>query len=755
MVVNDIDSGAGDTLDWVKPPSSSTPGQSGGHDMKAATLGEYMDVPDEQSIVQWYSDSSSADTEVRSGWTFVFQPNYPEVTIDGLMANAASGFKVVKIVSGSESSDSRYVETYDWIVPNVTCTPTTMHCPVPTTWAHINYTTPSLYPEPAEGSCQQQKAGTSSLSGCGDMTGLSDREYSDLSTGGVTQDGGDSAQNNEAEDNGQPHWDDTAQQKHRNWAGNCGDATSYFWFEKIACGSTRTFYTDRSLIVDFVQLTPTPEDINAILDLYYTTKAPLAGASGSPGLTFINGDYHIPPVLPPKLNCSCSAGMDAYASLLSVVSETPTPGAPVTLDPEVLNTGTSKIVATLRMYQDPTYSIPASAAQNIPVVISRFYLEVSTKFTRNRITISDCNSAHTEAKLNASDRLKPRSDYCDNSTFDSKTEAVPAGVTHMDRISMKKFKFQTTTDVFMQCKIRACAQQPCGTCGIRRNLQSVDLSPADGEMFAPPLSVRVSHRDTKALTFADPVGSVPAPVAAAPITNVQTAQAQTSKPIEVSSEMTLTSVTPAWAVQNRAALTETLRSTLALQADEELVITSITAARRGRSLQEGGVKIDFVIGVSDSSRATVSQSKLNQLSTGSPALVQAFSTQLDQQLQARGQAPVALPAAAMAFQPAQVQQKVQTAGGVWVLPTQVNNNYYQQQPQAQQATTTSSSTKDSKDDNSSMLLILGVAIAALLLIIVVQRGKSMSSAAPAAAEPQDQSYSNKIAGLDNIEAEMQ
>jgi hypothetical protein len=200
--------------------------------------------------VQWYSDSSSTDSEVRSGWTFVFQPNYPEVNIDGLMANAASGFKVVKMVSGSESADSRYVETYDWIVPNVTCTPTTMHCPVPTTWAHINYTTPSLYPEPAEGSCQQQKAGTSSLSGCADMTGLSDREYSDLSTGGVTQDGGDSAQNNEAEDNGQPHWDDSAQQKHRNWAGNCGDATSYFWFEKIACGSTRTFYTDRSLIVE-------------------------------------------------------------------------------------------------------------------------------------------------------------------------------------------------------------------------------------------------------------------------------------------------------------------------------------------------------------------------------------------------------------------------------------------------------------------------------------------------------------------------
>jgi hypothetical protein len=190
------------------------------------------------------------------------------------------------------------------------------------------------------------------------------------------------------------------------------------------------------------------------------------------------------------------ASMDAYASLLSVVSKTPAPGAPATLDPEVRNAGTSKIVATLRMYQDPTYSIPASSTAAMPIVVSRFYLEVSTKFTRNRITISDCTSAHVEASLNATDALKPRSNYCDNSTFDTMTERSPNGVTHMDRLSMKKFKYQGTTDVFMQCKIRACAQQPCGVCtgngDARRALQSnVDLSPAEGEMFAPPVSLCV------------------------------------------------------------------------------------------------------------------------------------------------------------------------------------------------------------------------------------------------------------------------
>merc|ERR1711981_412141 len=148
-----------------------------------------------------------------------------------------------------------------------------------------------------------------------------------------------------------------------------------------------------------------------------------------------------------------------------------------------LNTGSSKIIATLRAYQDPTYSIPASSTAAMPIVVTRFYLEVSTKFTRNRITISDCTSSNQEQLLNMSSALRPRMNYCDNSTFDTMTERAPSGVTHMDRLSMKKFKFQTTTDVFMQCKIRACAQQPCGICtgnGASRNLLSeseVDMSP--------------------------------------------------------------------------------------------------------------------------------------------------------------------------------------------------------------------------------------------------------------------------------------
>merc|ERR1719399_416572 len=157
------------------------------------TENTYLDVTNEESIIEWKTDATSVDTEVRTGFTLLFQPNYPEISlVEGTkMANGASGFRVVgvygdagaaevtKSAGGDEDRENtRYVESFDWIVPNVTCTPTTMHCPIPNTWAHINYTTPSLYPEPAEGSCLQIKDGSSSLEGCSDKTDLNTRWYS-------------------------------------------------------------------------------------------------------------------------------------------------------------------------------------------------------------------------------------------------------------------------------------------------------------------------------------------------------------------------------------------------------------------------------------------------------------------------------------------------------------------------------------------------------------------------------------------------
>jgi hypothetical protein len=505
----------------------------------------------------------------------------------------------------------------------------------------------------------------------------------------TTSQPGNSLQNTDEEDNAQGVASDTYSQRFPNWAGNCGDATSYFWFEKIACGSTRSFLTDRSLIHDFVQLTPTWEDIQNILDLYYTTKAPLQGRDGGVGYTFITADYHIAPVLPPKINCSCMAAMDAYASLLSVVSKTPTPGAPVTLDPEILNSGTSKIVATLRMYQDPTYSIPASSVMAMPIIVVRFYLEVSTKFTRNRITISDCTASHTEGLLNDTTALKPRLNYCDNSTFDTQYEREPNGVTHMQRLSMKKFKFQTTTDVFMQCKIRACAQQPCGICtgfgDPRRTLQQdVDLSPVEGEMFAPPVNVVVSPRDTNAMVFPDTVASgIPLYKPVSPPTlipewklvnhddlvggtdqawslendeeNIEKKLAQQGLPITVKSSFTLQGLTKRWAERNQRELEITLRQTLKLEEKEALQIIEIVeedarilsadavytgAWVNGRALQGGPrkkkVTVNFLVGVADRNRANIASTALAKLAAGETLGALSFKELLMETLIAAG-----------------------------------------------------------------------------------------------------------------------
>jgi hypothetical protein len=212
-------------------------------DVKSMTLSEYYDITVAESVIEWRTDLH----ETGHGFTLVFQPNYPELPLytGTPMAQGSSGFRVVNVYGSADaatldvddSTDSltartynteyrpqdttsdAFVETRDWLVPNVTCTPTTMHCPLPSTWAHINYTTPSLYPEPAEGSCLQQKSGTSSLSGCSDKKNLNTRWYSANSP--TTSQPGNSQQNTDEEDNGQAVAGDTYGPKHANWAGNC------------------------------------------------------------------------------------------------------------------------------------------------------------------------------------------------------------------------------------------------------------------------------------------------------------------------------------------------------------------------------------------------------------------------------------------------------------------------------------------------------------------------------------------------------
>ena len=116
----------------------------------------------------------------------------------------------------------------------------------------------------------------------------------------------------------------------------------------------------------------------------------------------------------------------------------------------------------------------------------------------------------------------------------------------------------------------------------------------------------------------------------------------------------LAGVSASWAVENREAIAATLRSSLGLTTAEELVITAISKLGReleagARRLQAGGVKIDFVIGVSNNSRAQVAESAMSGLASGSAGLLVQFSAVLDEELTKRGQPPVNLPATTMAF----------------------------------------------------------------------------------------------------------
>lgn len=160
-----------------------------------------------------------------------------------------------------------------------------------------------------------------------------------------------------------------------------------------------------------------------------------------------------------------------------------------------------------------------------------------------------------------------------------------------------------------------------------------------GEMFAPPTKIRVSPFDKNALVFQSqeyvPPPTAPAVQQGAPA--VSAAAPVTTQPIQVASQVTLP-FTTAWANENRAALTSTLRSTLGLTASEDLVITSIIAARRleTRELQASSAKIDFIVGVADNSRAQSASSALTQLASGNSNVVQSFTATLNTNLRYSG-----------------------------------------------------------------------------------------------------------------------
>jgi hypothetical protein len=253
--------------------------------------------------------------------------------------------------------------------------------------------------------------------------------------------------------------------------------------------------------------------------------------------------------------------------------------------------------------------------------------------------------------------------------------------------------------------------------------------------------VQVSKFDNNALVFGAVQESVSSS-AATPI-QTQTAAGPTSKPITVSSEVTLP-VTASWAIENRAALTTTLRSSLKLSAAEDLVITSITAARRLQqgSQQGGSAKIDFIVGVDTTDRAAVASSKLALFSSGSPSVLQEFVTTLDDTLRERGAAPLGLNAAQIAF-----AKPVQT---------EVTTKYIMVNSQAGSGSAPAAQTsKDSSSNLSSTLFIpLCIALAVALIFMVLRtktNSESTKQTQQQGTEAHADSYSAKIAAQDAVD----
>jgi hypothetical protein len=175
-----------------------------------------------------------------------------------------------------------------------------------------------------------------------------------------------------------------------------------------------------------------------------------------------------------------------------------------------------------------------------------------------------------------------------------------------------------------------------------------------------------------------------------------------------------------------------LRATLSLRADEDLAITQISAARRmgeTRKLQEGGsVRIDFVVGLTQTSRATQAQSALTALSSGQANAVQTFTTQLDTQLQAAGKPVAALSPKAVAFSAPRAETSSQASPAVlgsapsaawsWTptaaaQPQQQYNPYFVSQQQGAQSASASSKKEDS---GAPLPLILGCSAVGLVLL---------------------------------------
>lgn len=168
----------------------------------------------------------------------------------------------------------------------------------------------------------------------------------------------------------------------------------------------------------------------------------------------------------------------------------------------------------------------------------------------------------------------------------------------------------------------------------------------------------------------------------------------------------------------------------------------------------GGIKIDFVVGVSDQSRAMASAGQLNQLASGSPALVMKFASTLDSELVARGAAPVALSANSLAF--TQAKQVAKSTDGTYAAApaaagssTAWSSRGFFVGGSSDASASSEDEKKDSKDDKNGLILMAFLGGACLMGLVAicmyvkhVKKGDASHDAAGA------DTYNAKVANLD-------
>ncbi|CAD7970364.1 unnamed protein product [Amoebophrya sp. A120] len=593
----------------------------------------YLDVGDKlevdggtrESYLHWKTDATLG----KSGWALRYRPAYPKVTIpmDTKMPVGATGLRIVPVYHGygenlgnapavpasdehqqgdqvaaayDSTSSTTTMNNYlqqdsknefeggiashyftavdDWVRSEATCFPDRIRCPIPAAWAAFPYVPPK--PQDSANDCEMKQ-----------------------------EDGGIGA---------------------------------YFEFPKGQCGATRTFDVARGLVVDSVLLVA-----NAV-DTIDPVEVEEQSHEFSTVLEFLDEQPKQPAELPPDITCTCEGPLTASATLGVSIEEATAP--PPVQAAAIDLVGRSEMRASMRLFQDPSFVQSLDSGDWVPQATELFYIEAGVEYVGNHISVRSCRAARTAAALMDTPGTTPPpttpndepvtilDNYCPVEVFNVKYHATPTGITHLDRLTFRKFRFKGQNEVFLQCEVEACEAKPCGACGsatpIVQEPATSNDPPAMRTRFRRFLGFLAGNKDEvaaeikpkelhRSLTGAGRTSvarTVPFIVKITPDDNIamnyeneknqpdwlnqQAGQQQQNPPAlpkleatwtapadpeldninqpgeepthdVMSSRMTLTGLDPAWAAKNVRSLEDTLKRTLDLKEGEKVRVKSV------------------------------------------------------------------------------------------------------------------------------------------------------------------------------------